>query len=263
MAWTAISSTQTDSASPLDQTVMDAIRTNLDDLNTRMNAIGIVSDSNIHDEFTADSINTQGALGTDPCTWDLGGGTIPVVSANPDHYALCSATGANDWSVLAASPFKMRVDLSRDHTVAYEVRHKSAQSDINEYWTFGFQDASLAHTVSNIITDRSDFIGFIQATGAANKYRAQTDSGGAGPTIVVNDYGDASVWNILRIEVTFAGATQKAEFFVNGTSVGSSTTNLPIVRLRPVFGNYIVAGVTRNQYADYIDAYHAVRPLST
>jgi len=238
---------------------------NLQYLKDIIDQIGLASDQAIHDDFTGDLIATRvytAGLGPEePYTWDLGG-TAPTLSGNPDHYIVALHNGAGAYSAIAASQYKMRFDLSRDHTVVYEVRHKSAQSDINEYWTFGFQDASLGVGGSGCVTDRSDFLGFIQSTGVANKYRAQTDNGG-GPTVVVDDYGDASVWNVLRIEVTFAGSTQQVEFFVNGTSVGTSTTNITALRLRPFFGCYSAGGVSRTQYADYIDAFWTVRPLST
>lgn len=266
MAWTPITSTQTQAGKIVNQTLMDSIRTDLDDLNTRLNGIGVVSESNIYDDFDSTLFNTRvlsaGVGPEDPYTWLLQGTGAPTLSANPDHYAiLAQAGGAADYSALIGSDYKMAFDLSRDHTVVFETRHKSAQSDITEFWTFGFQDQALIGSV-NLVKDRSDFIGFIQGTGVANSYRAQTDNGGAGPTIVIDDHGSAATWNILRIEITFAGATQQVEFFVNGTSVGTSTTNITAVRLRPMVGNADGAAA-RTQHFDYINAYYAARPLST
>jgi len=52
------------------------------------------------------------------------------------------------------------------------------------------------------------------------------------------------------------------EFFVDGTSVGTSTTNIPNgVVLRPMVGTSDGAGA-RTQNFDYIHAFWATQPLS-
>jgi len=238
------------------------IADDLEYLYDRFSTVGIATASGIHDDFTQNTMEgtTGGASDVEPYIWETGG-TVPTISANPDHYARFSQGGGANYSVLAASPYKMRFDLSVDHMIFAEFRHKSAQSDNTEIWLFGFQDESLAVGASTIITTQSNIIGFVQDA-TANKYDGVVAQAAA-PLVVANSVGDASAWRILRIEITFIGATKKVEFFIDGASVGSTTdtTKIPIVRMRPVLGSK-GGGGTRIQQIDSCDFDWGVRPLS-
>jgi hypothetical protein len=241
----------------------DQITGNLQYLKDLIDQFGVPSDQAIHDDFTADQLSLYGdgggAFGTgEAYTWEQGG-TVPTMAANPDHWVLAQHAIAT-YSVMAASPYKMRFDLSRDHTVVFETRHRSGQSDAAEVWAIGFQDAALAVGAATIITDQSDFIGFRQG-GAANTYDAITASGGA-TTVVANDAGAAAVWTKLKAVVTFAGATQNVEFFIDDVSVGTTTSTITAVRLRPVIGCSGGSAGSPGQYFDYVHAFWRVRPLS-
>jgi hypothetical protein len=235
---------------------------NLQYLKDIIDQVGIAVDEAIHENFTGDALSVLGSTpaGTEePYTWELGG-TVPTLSGNPDHYINCSHNGgAGPYSVIAASQYKIRFDLSRDHTVVYEARHISGQSDATEVWAFGFQDAALGVGVNTIITDQTDFIGFRQ--GNANTYNAITASGGV-TTTVASNVGNAANWTKLKAVVTFSGATQNVEFFIDDASLGTSISNISVIRMRPIFGCNNGAASPRVQRCDSIDAFWRVRPLS-
>ena len=263
MAWTAISSTQTDSGSPVDQTLMDAIRTNLDDLDTRVDAIAAVSDHDIRDDFVA-FIGYDTAAGIPPdtllYTWEYGingiGSSVGLIAA-PDHaLALVHITGGANYAAIRSAPGKMLFDLSRTFSVTMEWRYKKiSASEVAETWTMGFQDDALGINSAGDVTDQSDFIGFRQ--GAIDTFDAITASGGA-TTVAGNDVGTATNWTVLKIIIT--GSTS-VEFFVDGSSVGTSSTNITGQALRPFFG-FTGGTVTHTHHIDYAQVYFGARPLS-
>ncbi len=240
----------------------DQIADDLQYLRDRVDAIGIGSSAGLHDDFTQDSfhITSGGITDIEPYAWELGGATLPAIGGAPDHWAVLSNGGANH-AVMAASTYKMRFDLDRDHTLYFECRHKNTIADSTNVWMIGFQDASLAVSASTCVTTQSDIIGFVQDA-VAQKYDAVV-SKAAASLVVANSVGLASAWSVLRIEVTFAGATKKVEFFIDGASVGSTTdtTKIPVVKMRPLIG-FANGGGARLNYIDYVDADWTVRPLS-
>lgn len=236
----------------------DQAADNLQYLKDIVDQIGIASDSAIHDDFTEDTLSIQGTLpaGTEePYTWELGGTTVPAIAANPNHYLTASSNAG--YSAIAASVYRMRFDLSVDHTVVYECRHKSSTSDNTDVWAFGFQDASLVIGAATIITTQNNFLGFVQGA-TANTYKAITSAGGVTTTVATNQ-GNAANWTELQVVVTFSGATQNVEFFMDGSSIGTSTSNISVQRMRPIFGRSGGGGV-RTQHADWIHAYWRSRP---
>lgn len=231
------------------------IADDLEYLKDQADAVGIQTLQDIHDDFTADELNKAVSAGGGadyPYAWDVAG--APALDGAPDHYLHCvSGEG------LAASKYKMRIDLDRDHSVAYEIRHRSNQSDAATAWFFGFRDASYAANATTL----TDSIIFRQGT-TAQKYKCYLSKAGVNSTIADDQGGGGTaVWYALRIEITFSGATKRVEFFIDGVSVASTTdtTIIPLVKLRPSFLT-TGGGGTRHNYYDYIDAYWRSRPLS-
>lgn len=240
----------------------------LEYLRDRVDAIGIGSAQGIHDDFACDTLDTTsgGAADVEPYTWEVGtgGSTSHVTDGAPDHWCHIFNTAGSNWCVIAASPYKMRFDLDRDHTLYGEMRIKrGATPDSGAVWLFGFQDASLAVTAATCVTTQTNIIGFVQDA-TQDKFDAiVSKSAGSGTLVVANSVGDISAWTVLRIEITFAGATKKVEFFIDGSSVGSTTNTayIPLVKMRPLIG--FDPSATRDLYIDYADFDWTVRPLST
>lgn len=240
----------------------DQTADNLQYLYDRINQIGLNTQAGIHDDFTEDTLNDAAQS---PYTWEtqIDGAETLALDGAPDHYLHMTCNGAAK-TAIAASEYKMRFDLDRDHTLYMEVRHKSGNSDAASTWLIGFQDESIAIAGDTVITTQTDMIAWRQDAVAQKYDGVCARSAGSGTLVVANSVGNAANWTVLRIEITFAGATKKVEFFVDGASVGSTTdTNyLTLVKLRPVIG-WINGGGTRNHYLDYVDADWTVRPLST
>lgn len=271
MAYTTIAASQTDADSPIDQVLMDAIRTDLDDLNSRLQIIEAKSDSAIYDDFTETTIlgTVASAAGTDaqPYTWDVfasGAGTSPAISANPDHWLRLQVNGGS--SILTASAFRMRFDLDRDHTIVMETRLKCTSGTDADMF-FGFQDDALPASLANN-TDLSDAIAFVRGT---NSNTLKFFTARASSTDSSDNLGDTSAWITLKIAVTYAGSTKEVRAYTGTTQANyvevagspfTTTTKHPNVRLKPWFG-ISGGGGSRTADLDYILAYWNARPLST
>lgn len=249
-----------DADSPWPQDVTFDFRNNIRHLYERMNVVGIQSRAGIHDDFTEDTLDDAAQS---PYTWDtgIGAGQTLALDGAPDHYLHFTVDNAVR-CVIAASPYKMRFDLDRDHQIYAEFRHKSGNSDAGSTWLLGFQDASLATTGNTSVSTQDNIIAFVQDA-TAQKYKARCVKATVGVD-VATALGNAANWTILRIEITFIGATKKVEFFVDGTSVGTTTdtAKIPVVKMRPLIGFYNGTG-SRNHYVDYVDFDWSAHPLSS
>lgn len=269
MAWTNIVSTQTDTDSPVDQTLMDAIRENLDDLNTRVTAISASSSQEIRDDFAT---GLGMASNWDPDIWQHetsggGAGWEWRSTSEGNHYLHIAYGGAANHSALCSSERRMHIQLDEDHHVIVEFRIKRITNapGATQSFIFGLQDVSLLGGAA-FITDTSDFIGFTKGTNA-DSVLAKTSKGGVGATIADNQ-GDISNWTILQVdcESTTGGTVFAISFYVDGVQVGSTHTaaaNVPDTSvLVPAFGfDDSGAGVAIGLYCDYALAYWAGRPL--
>lgn len=259
MAFLAFTSAQMDADSPWTETVAQLIRTNFDDHESRIGANESLSEAAIRDDF----VYPSGSINTD--IWDISDAANVSTAQQPDHDVDLDNSGGVNFGAIAASVKKMRVDLDRDHSIVFECRHKSNQSDSTESWFFGLKDASIAATSSTIVTTNDNVIGFRQGT-TANTYRAICAKAASSSTLQ-DDIGNASAWSILKITVvsTGSGAAITVRMYVNGTEVSGSpfTTlaNIPLLSLRPVLGES-GGGGARIQTIDYCLAYWNARPLS-
>lgn len=233
---------------------------NLQYLYDQLRSLGVQSDQGIHDNFTEDSLNVQGAAGTDPYTWDTGGAGTLALDGAPDHWAHFQ-NGAGNLKYMAAGPYKMRFDLDRDHTIYMEARHKMTQGDTSNVWLIGFQDASLTTPVT-----QDNIIAFIQDS-TAQKYKGRVVKATVGQDVATGLGLGAASWVGLRIEITFSGGTKKVEFFTDTgsgmVSAGSTTdtTKIPVVKMRPFIG-FSGGGGTRDNYIDVCHFDWMVEPRS-
>ncbi len=259
MAWTAITSAQTDTDSPIDQTLMDLIRTNDQDHETRLNALSAVSSQDIRDDFihAADSTAVNSVL------WDVGesgaGSQTPVLI---DEHTLKLFKGANTaHSALSAAGERVHIDLTEEYIAILEFRIKTA-NDIGSY-AIGFQDVAQAVGASAVATDVSDFIGVVRGTGG--DWDIIIDKAGGGPTTSAG-HGTQASWTKFKISVTCSatGGSQLVEVDVDDVSVGAlATTFIPnTVVLRPVVAANEVTTGSQELHVDYVHAYFSGRPLA-
>lgn len=263
-----------DPDSPGDFNFTTDVRNNLRHLKERADLVGIHTLAGIHDDFTGAEFDRQVSDGVIagnhanadmPYAWEFPTGAasdVPTLLAAPDHAAILLPNGGTHFSCLAASKYRMRFGLGRDHTIYAEFRHKSLTSANGDIWLFGFQDASLAASAATCVTTQSNIIAFVQDA-TANKYKARCAKAAAGVD-VATALGNAANWTVLRIEITFSGATKKVEFFVDGVSAGSTTdtTKIPSATMRPFLGTNPPGSTARTDYFDYADFDWTVRPLS-
>ena len=248
MAWTAISSTQTDSGSPVDQTLMDAIRTNLDDLDTRVDSVHAHSTNHIRDDFACSTIDTS--------VWDtafLGGGTANI-DGTYEHTVIVS--GVANYAVVAAAAGKMRFDIAEARTVVMEFRIRHAGGAVGGFF-IGAQDNGLTMNAT-FTSDISDCIGVHIPN--ANQWTYRQALAGAATQSV--DFASTASWQIVKITITCSATSgnRSVEVLLNGSAISGSpfTTNLPTARLRPCIAETSGGGLV----CDYFLAYDITRPIA-
>lgn len=121
---------------------------------------------------------------------------------------------------------------------------------------WGFADARANDAISDGVYfeyDRTNSVNFIGVTEASGT-RTEVDSMVAVSTT-------ASTWVTLRIEINAAASS--VEFFVNGTSVGTSTTNIPSSVDMNYFVRVIKSASTGAQNIFYMDYFYLRNELTT
>ncbi len=257
MAWTAITSAQTDADTPIDQTLMDLIRTNDADNNSRINALTATSNLDIRDDFLGNTATI------DLNYWDIGSGSAPddpkIVS---EHQAeLSPAGGAPNFSAMAADDAKIDILMTEgEYVCIVEFRVKNVGTDA-DHLHVGMKDIAMSEATLADTADSSDFVGIVNGGGADWIIRvSNTASGG-------NDregQGTQASWTKFKFTITCSttGANQKVEIDVNDASSGAAmTTNIPATRLRPWISAQGVTG-TRDLRVDYFLCHFEGRPLS-
>lgn len=239
----------TDADSPLDQTLMDRVRTNDQDHEDRINSLVSVSSQEIRDDFIS------GTTAVDSVLWDTGGGTVPDIVT--EHQMRCLRTGSNSYSAVSATDERIHIDTSEVYVAVIEFRIKNPGGDADDI-AVGFQD--VAHVVAsgtNVIDDTTDFIGVVR--GGASDWTIRVASGGT-PTDRTGQGSQAS-WTKFKFSIT-CGASPSVSIDVDDVSSGAAiTTNIPTTILRPVAGISRV-GTDMDLRVDYILAYFEGRPLA-
>lgn len=238
----------------------DQVVDDLDYLKSAVDAVGVQSVANIYDDFV------NGAIDTHTWTDESSVGAL-TFDAYPDHSFTMSTSGASRAGIGGAfAPGagvigRMQFDLDRDHSIRMITRWGKATNNGDQTIVVGFQDAAL--TAANACGgDLTDTIGFCKGTNN-NTVKAYVSKGGVSLTVADN-LSNWTNWMELRIDITFAGATKQVEFFIDGSSVGSTTdtAKIPVIMMRPMIGQTggAAARVSRCDYASY---FWLVRPLST
>jgi hypothetical protein len=246
----AISASQTDSGSPVDQTLMDAIRLDLGDLDTRISVAEAPSDQDIRDEFAAGSVST-----VNWATTLSGAGIAPAITTS-DHYVTLDAggTGAGDYVRMEGAAAKMRVKMASTQSIRLKFRYKRITATAR--FLVGLQDTGFGTGG----WDTSDFIGIISG-GAASKF--QFINAKAGATTTSSDVGNDANWQLVQIDVVQTGSALSVTNYLDGSLISTSTTNIPdTVTLEPfifVSGDTGSRGVYR---FDKFKAYWLAEPLA-
>lgn len=121
---------------------------------------------------------------------------------------------------------------------------------------WGFADARANDAISDGVYfeyDRTNSVNYIAVTEASGT-RTEIDSGIAVSTT-------ASTWVKLRIEINADASS--VEFFVNSTSIGSSTTNIPASVDMNYFVRAIKSASTGSQNIFYMDYFYLRNQLTT
>lgn len=262
MAFTVIAASQTDADSPLDQTLMDALRLNGDDHESRITAISAVSNQDIRDDF-ASSTATWSATGAgNGELWlsDESGAGVLVLTTNDHHLNMTVATGT-EYGYLRGHTRKMRVILDTAHVLVFECRFKhTVNPDPN--FAFGFQDIGLV--TNAVATDVSDFIGIVKGS-ATKTLRFRTALGGSAAESA--DLGDTANWQRIKITVTIStsGTTRTVAGELDGAAQtwSHATSNVPnSTVLAPTLAIDGPDATTRALLVDYALFYWQTRPLS-
>jgi hypothetical protein len=260
-----ISASQVDANSVVDETLMDAIRLNLEDHEGRIAAAFAFGSSAIVDDF----LNAGGTPGIWGDQWTVGfaGANNDPVSASQHQAQMPTNTaGAGNYSVITGSPSRIHIQIGQDYTAVLQFRARRAGTNNDSYF-MGWQDAALAASVVGSVTDVSDMMGFYRDTATGN-WTFQCANGGVATTST--NIGTGASWGVFRITVTCSATAGNRQIAVeHGTteaglaaiSGSPFTTNLTAQTLRPCFGQAYgtVGGDLR---VDYVLAYPTGRPLA-
>lgn len=264
MSYTTISASQTLAGAIVNQSLMDAIRNNLDDHETRISSLFAFGNNGIIDDFLG-----KDATAPDPILWttSTGGGGTLIIDGTTHSAIMTSSSGVGRYCVFRARDERLHQAVQNyDMTTVLQIRIKA--TTLATGFFHGWQDSTLADTgVGRVVTN--DCAGFIKGTGTTWKFRfanggAQTD---------VDSIGNPAAWGVLRITMT--GSTVAASRILrvqSGTTeanladiTGSPFTNpanMPIGKyLHPSFA--MDGNVASNVHAiDYVLAYTTTRPLA-
>lgn len=261
-----ISASQTDANSPVDQTLMDALRLNLEDHESRLSGVQSIIESNIYDEFTYAS----GALDAD--IWDAGfnavGYAAPTNStAGGSHYVeMSSVPSTAGQRSMAGGNKKARVYLGADQRFIFEGRIViTAAGTGGRRLLFGLQDASFGVSGANaILTDVSDFIGFREGTNNSTLKFTMQKGGASGASV---DNIDFSAWTTVKVDIESASGVYTVHAYVGGVEISGSpfSTNVPdttLLRIAVAAGNDSGSGNAITWRHDRVLAYWNERPDS-
>jgi hypothetical protein len=253
MAFTNLTAAQTDADSPLDQTLMDLIRTNFTDLDTRVSAIEAFSDQDIRDDFFG------GATTIDTTTWDSGGiGTFQRVA---EHQCFINPGGAG-YRAIGATTERIRVNLTEEYVVIMEFRIYNSLNDVGAT-TVGLMDVANTTAGAGVVTDTAFFIGVVANAGGGD-WTIRVDDN-TGPT----DRGGQGTWNVwttfkFTVTCSAVAGNRKVEVDTDGVSSGAAiTTDIPsTVDLYPVAGVNDPGAAGAQLRIDYYHCYFSGRPLA-
>lgn len=255
MAFLALTSAQCDADSPVDETLMQLIRTNLDDHEARIGTNEAQSNDAILTDFAAVDRD-----GDDWIDYDNGVGYgVGAIITEPDHLFVIHCDNSAEYFFLAGSLKRMRVQLDTAHTVVIESRIKHQTAPDLELF-LGLQDAGLT---GDQYADLSDCIGFVKG-GATTTVKVRMAK--AGSATESGNVGDTTNWTKLKLVITkVSGGALTVAAELNDSAISGSpwNTNIPDTTvLRPVMGVSAFDNSNRRMWFDYFRAYWQARPLS-
>jgi hypothetical protein len=265
MSYTSIAASQTDANSPVDQTLMDAFRTNLDDHESRILAAFAFGSNAIIDDFSGKA----GTGGVAASVWNvdhLGGANDPVVTAQHQMQCPINTGGAGNYSVAYGADGKMRIAIAEEYVAVLQFRCYRAGANSDSYF-MGWQDVGVAGV--NRLTNINNIIGFYRDAGTGN-WTFQTAKAGVSAT--ATGIGTGTAWGVFRITVTcsatsgnrkidVSSGTTEANLAAISGSPFTDGTKIPTNTLQPCFGSaYVSAG--GDLRTDYCLAYTTGRPLA-
>lgn len=264
MSYTTILSTQTDADSPLDQTLMDAIRTNLDDHETRISSLFAFGNSGIIDDFLGKDAGAPDASSW--VTYSPGGGSSATIKAS-NHTVNVIANGAAGAGIRGTDG-RIGIHMANHElTAVCQFRIKATVIGSDQLW--GWQDRALADTTTRATT-RADCIGVMKGTGTTWKFRFAN----GGTNTEVDSLGTPGSFGVWRITVTCSatagnrvvraqlGTTEANLADITG-SPWTNTSSMPTGKyVQPSFFASDLGAGNGNWEIDYILAYTTTRPLA-
>ena len=252
MAYVSLTSAQCDANSPLDETLMQQIRTNEDDLDARLQSFGTPSDQNIHDEFAGSVVDT------DIWTADvIGAGT--VVQSPTTHLVTLTAGGAavgNVANILAATK-KIKIRMTQTQSVTLKCRFKI--TTISQSYFIGWQTDG---NTGGAADDTVDAVGIDYAAASQSVFR---NSKGAATTTSAA-LGNVAAWQVLQIDLDQTGSALTLNATLDSVAFSGmpiTTTNIPdTVTLYPVASSGGDGGSLCVVVIDYYYVFYNSQPLS-
>lgn len=185
-----------------------------------------------------DFIGTNAAAPMGQLSWSVGGNAATLNNSAADHpgvAGLNTAAGSTR-SALHLRSDSMYFDANADHFQEWIIKTPSALSDATDEYSvaFGFHDVTTYSATGQavdgayFIYDRATHGTTWQAKTAANSVTTTTDT-----AITFS----ANTW--VRLGILVKGVTS-VEFFINGVSVATITTNIPSGASRPTGPNAVM-----------------------
>jgi len=252
MAFTSLTSAQCDANSPLDETLMQLVRTNFDDLDDRVNALAALSSQDVRDDFIQD---VTGSGVADAVIWDSYASTLTGAVIAPHQYKISGA--ATGQAAIQATGERMHIDTGEDYVAVLEFRIKNAGTDA-DWIAVGFIDRSIVDV--NLVNYDANFIGIVRGSGSDWDIRVAsggTDTDNTG-------HGTQATWTKFKFTVTCTSTgSPSVAVDVDDVSIGAAiTTNIPATVLRPVVNVYFASGGAADLRIDYVLSYFNGRPLA-
>lgn len=252
-SWNTINITQTDADSPLDTTLMEALRQNLIHLEEWLGDGYIAAKDHDHDGVNSktvvladDSVAATKLARTDelslftdflgdvlPSEWAVFSGATIAVVGSVDN-GIISVTGGTGAAGVGQVQLPFR--LASGVTITHETKVKMDATPSTKRPFSGLADASGASYLNHINFDRN--------TGTS-KILVRTETSGVATSTDLDLDVSTSVFQRLTLVAT----TTQVDFYVDGVLKASHTTNIPTVNMGAVAGN---PSGTGKAYYDYV-----------
>jgi len=252
----------TDADSPLDQTLMDRIRTNDQDHEDRINAFLVVNESAVNEDFTTSVVNPK----FEHAAQGING--VGTFVADTHSITLGSTSSDIGGGTVHLLPTTFSVRMNVDQKIVFEahIKYFTNGIDVSEHkFVMGFQDVAMTYNTAAAVTDVTDYVGWV-AGGTDDTtlfYAEDAASGGQSGS----DFGDVTAWQVFRVEVdaTSAGTVWSARGYLDSVLKTTHTTEIPdAVHIRPIIGHVEFTGTSITSPAlsiDYFKVWHSERPV--